>query len=495
MPQPPYRWRGRFARARSFPASFHGDERGTISIVSVFAVLLLTMLLGMVMNVGRQADNKIRMQNAADAAGYSGGLVVARGMNTLAFTNHLLFDVFAMTAFMREGRDQRLPAAMNHHGESYVGEILDAWNVEAGKFSGSAFEKFARLGPAILQKTPREQELVLRFGDWAQAASELILEPILEPILEERLIPEFQRDLVLATPDIAQTAAREIAKRHSGVTRGRGPMFGVLWRTNGTPVCGASDALDRTLPVIDPVMDTLWDQSQQIDKARKQRRDNAVRYLRRWNDLALVAFDREAKMCQFSALWRHFTCAQLNHLLDVEYRMTNLPHLIRTEWSGQTDGTAHLDADFTFVAVVYRDKMPEMMPGLYRDPIDGDSLAYAQVRFFVPRNRLVWHWSSPSGQDWAGNIGGHQIEWPPDDGAEPGDPPTGGEGEWTLQYGPGLSEEWSLLNQNWTVQLVPATTPSLATILQTVPPAGGTPIELPNLGGMSTEDIVTISPH
>ena len=70
-----------------------------MSIVSVFAVMFLVMLLGMVMNVGRQVDGKIRMQNAADAAAYSGGVVLARGMNTLAFTNHLLCDVFAVTAF------------------------------------------------------------------------------------------------------------------------------------------------------------------------------------------------------------------------------------------------------------------------------------------------------------------------------------------------------------------------------------------------------------
>ena len=53
----------------------HRDERGTISIVSVFAVLFLAMLLGMVMNVGRHVDGKLRMQNAADAAAYSGGVV------------------------------------------------------------------------------------------------------------------------------------------------------------------------------------------------------------------------------------------------------------------------------------------------------------------------------------------------------------------------------------------------------------------------------------
>ena len=84
---------------------FHGDERGAISIVSVFALLLLTMLLGMVMNSARQVDHKIRLQNAADATSWTGGLVMARNMNTLAFTNHLLSDVFALTAFLREAQE------------------------------------------------------------------------------------------------------------------------------------------------------------------------------------------------------------------------------------------------------------------------------------------------------------------------------------------------------------------------------------------------------
>ena len=54
----------------------HRDQQGTISIVSVFAVMFLAMLLGMVMNSGREVDGKIRMQNAADSAAYSGGVVL-----------------------------------------------------------------------------------------------------------------------------------------------------------------------------------------------------------------------------------------------------------------------------------------------------------------------------------------------------------------------------------------------------------------------------------
>src|SRR5580704_17973960 len=96
----------------------HRDERGSMSIVSVFALMFLAMLLGMVMNAGRQVDGKIRMQTAADSAAYSGGVVLARGMNTLSFTIHLLCDVFAVTAFLREARDQ--------NSASYSGQILAA---------------------------------------------------------------------------------------------------------------------------------------------------------------------------------------------------------------------------------------------------------------------------------------------------------------------------------------------------------------------------------
>src|SRR5262245_43908879 len=114
---------------RGLPQRIHADERGTLSIISIFTILVLAMLLGMVMNVSRQVDNKVKMQNAADAAAYSGGTVIARGMNTLAFTNHLLCDVFALTAFMREARDR--------HAEPMIPDILAAWNDVGGVMSGS----------------------------------------------------------------------------------------------------------------------------------------------------------------------------------------------------------------------------------------------------------------------------------------------------------------------------------------------------------------------
>ena len=81
----------------------HADQRGTISIVTLLVLLVFTMLLVMITNVGRHADDKLKMQNAADSAAMTGGVMLARGLNGLAHTNHLLCEVFAITAYLREG--------------------------------------------------------------------------------------------------------------------------------------------------------------------------------------------------------------------------------------------------------------------------------------------------------------------------------------------------------------------------------------------------------
>src|SRR4051812_44642273 len=109
-----------FKQTISRISRLHRDCHGAMSIVSSFALIALTMLMGMVTNVGRQVDSKIKMQNAADAVTFSGGVEMARGMNTLAFSNHLLCDVFALTAFLREGRDR--------NAESLVPEIQAEWD-------------------------------------------------------------------------------------------------------------------------------------------------------------------------------------------------------------------------------------------------------------------------------------------------------------------------------------------------------------------------------
>jgi hypothetical protein len=498
-------WR-RAPAALQSPVRLHRDQRGTISIVSVFAVLLLTMLLGMLMNVGRQVDGKIRMQNAADAAAYSGGLVMTRGMNDLAFTNHLLADVFALTAFMREARDR--------HAQSYTDEILAAWKNVGAVFARSGFPKFDALGPAIIQKVPMEQRLVNTWSDWGAASSELIL-PLLEEILRQEMIPRYQRAVVEAFPDIAQEAAREIALRGGGLAGGQAEMLGVLWRGSGEPVGGESELTAPSLPVVDPAPPegsgtctclccggasgggAAALQPEYVATARAQRQQLAYGYLRQWNASAMVLFDRKAKMCQFGALWRSFTRGQLKQLLE-EYPNTNLPHLIRTPRSQVVDANEHLEQDFTFLAVVYRRKLPDMMPRLFHDPMENDMLAYAAVRMFVPRSRLVWHSYRPGGSTETiplGGVPGEILNFTPSDEPPPPDP-EGGQ-RWMVGR-QGVPTHWDLLNQHWTCQLVPAALRNLSTILQTPPPvsfSSGEGVVPPNLGSLTSEDLQQISPH
>lgn len=461
------------------------DDSGAMSLVAVFAVLLLTILLGMVMNVGRAVDHKIRLQNAADAVAYSGGVVIARGMNALAFTNHLLCDIFALTAFMREARDR--------NAEQYVPAILAAWNQEAPVFARSNFPKFIPLASAIPAKTPLEQALVTAYSEWAAAASQQIL-PTLEFILSQELIPEYQRAVVAAFPDIAQQAAMEVARRNGIPEGGRGQMLGVLWRTNVMPVGGPGELYERTLPVVDPVLDQYPNQADYFNTARRQRRNLSHHYLRMWNNRAMYFFDREAKMSQFGALWRTFTCGQLEQLFE-EYPASNLPFVIRTPGDEIVDPNAHLDQYFTFVGVAYWRPMEPLLPGVFAHPLGSDTVAFAQVRVFVPQPRLVWEYFAPDAEPSPlGGVPGDFADLPAEDSGTSGQE---GQGVWRVVR-EDVPTHWDLLNQHWTCTLQPATVWSLPAILQTRPPLpefAGWNIRLPSLPGWTSADIQHISPH
>ncbi len=490
-------------RYGSKTARLHRDQRGTISVLTVFAAMILTMLLGMVMNMGRHADGKVRMQNAADAAAYSGGAVVARGMNALVFTNHLLSDVFALTAFMREARDR--------NSEQYTADILDAWAQIGPVFAGSPFPKFAALGQAITSKVPLERNLVGRYSDWGAAASERIL-PLLEEILDEELIPQYQRAVVAVFPDIAQAAVLEAARLHGLPDRGRGDMLAALWRTTGQPVGGPDEMLDPALPVVDPVGYAAVD-GRYLEEARRDRNALARRYLNDWNRQAMYFFDREGKMCQFGALWRSFTCGQLERLFE-ENHMRNLPHMIREDLTGivgqnaetgymsVVDCNVHLERHLTFVAVVYWEQLPELLPGLFRNPAEADSQAYAAVSVFVPRPRLVWRYVVPSGpggpsSDPIGGVPGDFPDMPSDPPPDDGSGGGGGGGRWTVGR-QGVPTHWDLWNQHWTAQLVPAVQPAIVDILQTPPPLPAftaRDMRIPNLGGLTGHDLRQINTH
>ncbi|MEQ8791013.1 MAG: Tad domain-containing protein [Pirellulaceae bacterium] len=505
--------------SRTVPASvarrlrgLHGDQSGAMGIFSLFALILLVTLVGMVINSAKQVDQKVKMQNAADAATYSGGVVMARGMNTLAFTNHLLCDVFALTAFMREARDR--------NAERMTPEILDNWDRVAPAFAGSEFPKFADLSPAAAEKAMHEREMVRTWSEWSAAASELML-PVLEEILSERQIPEFQRALVRTTPQLVQYAADEAARRHGAAWPREAEVRGVMWRTgvdlaDVDPVGGISEDQRRTVPVVDPVADMVPNRERYFRAAVAQRHRLSHTYLRQWNDSSLQVFDVLGKMSRFSSFWRIFTCGQLEKLLKDDYPDDNLPFQIR-HTADQIDSlNDHLEGDFMFVGVVYSDQLREAAPGVFRNPSSGDEIAYAQVMVFVPRRRLIKYYPGTGGGGGGvfsfGGVPGQVGPLPgppvassdpppapppePDDDEDQDDEPKWLIGRQSAAYFPDGPTQWNLLNQNWIAQLVPATTRRLPEILSATPYVNGTDdVTPPDLKALDERDLPWLSHH
>jgi hypothetical protein len=388
----------------------HRDERGSLSLISVFSVLLLTILLGMVINTGRQVDSKVRLQNAADAVTHSSGVVLARSMNSLAFSNHLLCDIMGLTAFLREARDG--------HAASLTPEILAAWQQIGPVLATSGFAKFDALGGAIPEKVRLEQQMVDKYSAWVGSIATLVL-PVFEELLATEAIPTYQRAVVALTPLQVQLVAADMAARHSTpVSRrdqARGPLAAVLWRTAAVPVGGDAELLSSTLPVVDPLGIDSFEYERELLAARDRRDAYARHYLNRWNAVYLAPFRQEARMSQFDPLWRGFTCGQLERLLE-ENRNRNLPMILRVH-RGESVGNLQLHRDYMFIGVTYWNPLVEAMPGVFSSPLATfDDQKFAQGFLFV---------SGSSG--------------------------------------------WSLWNQNWNFKLVPATTDALPTILASNP--------------------------
>jgi hypothetical protein len=76
---------------------FHDDERGVLSMPMLFVFLGLTLLFSFLNNASLVVARKIETQNAADAVAYSTSLQLARGMNAVTATNHLIGELHAIT--------------------------------------------------------------------------------------------------------------------------------------------------------------------------------------------------------------------------------------------------------------------------------------------------------------------------------------------------------------------------------------------------------------
>ena len=467
--------RGLLAAAR-LPLRLHRDEQGVMSILAVFSVLVFTMLLGMVMNVGRHADVKIRMQNAADAAAYAGGITLAREMNTLAFTNHLLCEVFALAAFYEEAQQggpsnggvahmvfTGTPATATTHA---VPPLLDKsasgsssqWALIAKAFSNAPQSAGAgpipspqELARVINGKAQLESALVTGYDDFAYATSQLVL-PTLFGILglDSSLaisgtpkITEFQEGVIQVYPQIAQSAVHDVALRDAVGAGGEG--FAALWSGLGQLVERGTDPISTL--VADP---NSPNGSDYLSRAQNQRQFYAHVYLDDqsrfgWNYLNVGFFGRVrnwinkqpfhyARLSQYYNIFRTFDCGYLEQLLK-KCPSTNLPMMFRDldlnqVVNNQQALNSYIDSNLNYVAVVYWKQMAEMMPqwlrshydgassqsstaALYRNPTASDAVAYAQVQVFVPQRRITWfQWPNPPGSIPGGGGSGNIVPMP-----------------------------------------------------------------------------------
>lgn len=67
-----------------------------LSIASLIVVLAFLILIGLVGNVGQRAIQSVEVQNAADSAAVSSGTWMARGLNAITATNHLMGELTAI---------------------------------------------------------------------------------------------------------------------------------------------------------------------------------------------------------------------------------------------------------------------------------------------------------------------------------------------------------------------------------------------------------------
>lgn len=526
-------------------SQIHGNQDGTISVVSVFALLMFTMLLVMIVNVAKHVDDKVRMQNAADASAYSGGLVLTRGMNAVAYSNHLLCDVFAMTAFLREANQRNAEQIVRRFDEDEQDKtfdpptsVLEAWEEIAPSFSRAEFEKFPPMTDPILEKVPAERAAVAAWGNMMKAAAVETL-PVFEHILAEGLIPQFQRDVIRTTPLLAREVTLEVALRH-GLTQAeqqqisgqqrqqsdfgdRGPLVGKLWRSIaiGVGENEEDNPMLRTLPIVDPdPNDTDSFQipypSELLEISREQRRRWSREYLEQWISDRMALFDgvrinvtqtgpviyrASAQMSQFTNMYRAATCAQLNQLLEVDYPNTNVVMMLRPPSSPlrreDPAGTNYyIETEFQYLGAAYRRHLDETGPGLFANPLatESDALAFSQVEMYVPRRRYYRNASNSACGPWLApgfNSRGELIRCSTiTDG-------------WRTSLGRSNLERaiygdrtsWTLMNQGWTLRPVPTTMANTLNILQTFSGDEMQNVQLPNLSNLSFEEFQALNTH
>ncbi len=73
--------------------NLHSSECGMMAWGTIFGVLTLMVFFAFVTNSIQTVNQKIETQTAADGVAYSSALWMARGMNTITATNHIIGEL------------------------------------------------------------------------------------------------------------------------------------------------------------------------------------------------------------------------------------------------------------------------------------------------------------------------------------------------------------------------------------------------------------------
>src|SRR5205823_6433861 len=75
---------------------------------SLFVVLAFVLMFSLICNIANTVNQKIETQNAADAVAYSATVEMARGMNAITATNHMIGELMALVVLHHALRGDEL---------------------------------------------------------------------------------------------------------------------------------------------------------------------------------------------------------------------------------------------------------------------------------------------------------------------------------------------------------------------------------------------------
>ena len=73
----------------------HSDEQGTLSVITLLVMLGFVLMIGTLFNCLIVVQDKLELQNAADASAQSAGTQMARGLNAVTAANHIIGELQA----------------------------------------------------------------------------------------------------------------------------------------------------------------------------------------------------------------------------------------------------------------------------------------------------------------------------------------------------------------------------------------------------------------